>query len=295
MPSFPSTPTLLDDFNRANEDPISSPWTIVTGTPNCKIVSNEFALSTGTYGQAYYNGFSARDMEASAKISVFSSEFLFGFRMRDAAADSTKYGYEATALAATGRVYLKRKPPGASSVELINALQTVTSGDSIGVRAVGPALQVWYQVGAGAWTKILDYTDHTYVQPGRVILQLANTTGRWDNFGGGPVGGGWKRLAGPARLTAAADTVYTVPSGIRTVIRHIHAYNPGSGTANLTLAVGSDAASTRLFDAYPVSEDVPLDYGRKHVLAAGETIQASASVANQLVLTITGEELELVV
>lgn len=66
----------------------------------------------------------------------------------------------------------------------------------------------------------------------------------------------------------------------------------GTPTANLTLAVGSDAASTRLFDAYPVSEDVPLDYGRKHVLAAGETIQASASVANQLVLTITGEEQE---
>ena len=75
-----------------------------------------------------------------------------------------------------------------------------------------------------------------------------------------------------------------------TVVRHIHVYNPGTGTVNFTLSIGNDAAGTRLFDAYPVLEDVPLERHVYWVLDAAEVIQAFGSVNNQLVLTLNGDE-----
>ena len=98
------------------------------------------------------------------------------------------------------------------------------------------------------------------------------------------------RMHGPAQVSGAAATKYTVPANRRGIVTHIHVYNPGAGTVNFTLSIGADAAGTRIFDAYPILEDVPLDHYCKYVLAAAEIIQALGSVANQLVLTIDGHE-----
>jgi hypothetical protein len=98
------------------------------------------------------------------------------------------------------------------------------------------------------------------------------------------------RLAGPAQVSNSAATKYTVPGSTIAVVRHIQVYNPGTGTVNFTLSIGTDAAGTRLFDAYPILEDVPLVHYCYHVLAAAEIIQALGSVNNQLVLTISGDE-----
>jgi hypothetical protein len=99
-----------------------------------------------------------------------------------------------------------------------------------------------------------------------------------------------KRLAGPAQVSNAAATKYTVPASTKAVVRHIHVYNPGSGTVNFTLSIGADAAALRIFDALPVLEDVPLDHYCYYVLEAAEVVQALGSVNNQLVLTIDGDE-----
>jgi hypothetical protein len=99
-----------------------------------------------------------------------------------------------------------------------------------------------------------------------------------------------KRLHGPAQVSNAAATKYTVPASTKTVVRHIHVYNPGSGTVNFTLSIGADAAALRIFDALPVLEDVPLDHYCYYVLEAAEVVQALGSVNNQLVLTIDGDE-----
>lgn len=97
------------------------------------------------------------------------------------------------------------------------------------------------------------------------------------------------RVHGPAQVSNAAATKYTVPANSKLVIRKIHVYNPGTGSVNFTLSIGTDAAAVRIFDAFPVAEDVPLNEYGPYTLEETEIIQAFGSVNNQLVLTIDGD------
>jgi len=95
-----------------------------------------------------------------------------------------------------------------------------------------------------------------------------------------------KRLSGPAQLTAAAATLITAGATEKVEIRHIHVYNPGA-SVNLTMSITADAASKRIFDAYPIPTG-PYDHFGQYVLDPTEILQAFASVASQLVVTING-------
>lgn len=101
------------------------------------------------------------------------------------------------------------------------------------------------------------------------------------------------RVHGPAQVSNTAATKYTVPANSKFVLRHIHVYNPGAGTVNFTASIGADAAGTRIYDAYPVAEDVPFERWVYFVLEEAEIFQALGSVNNQLVLTLDGDLITL--
>ncbi len=100
-----------------------------------------------------------------------------------------------------------------------------------------------------------------------------------------------KRLHGPALVTNAAATKYTVPAATKTIVRLIHVFNPSGSAVTFTLSIGADAAGTRIFDAYSIPAGSPNPYPWcYHVLEAAEIIQAFAGTTNVLVLTIDGDE-----
>lgn len=99
-----------------------------------------------------------------------------------------------------------------------------------------------------------------------------------------------KRLSGPAQLTGAAATVYTVPAATKTVVRYIHVSNPSASSVALTMSIGADAAGTRIFDALAIAANSEQDFWCYHVLEAAEILQAWAGTASVLVLTVDGEE-----
>lgn len=101
-----------------------------------------------------------------------------------------------------------------------------------------------------------------------------------------------KRLFGPAQLTNAAATKYTVPAATKTILRHIHIENPGAAVT-LTMSIGADAAGTRIFDAYPIGATTVFDHFCYYVMDIAEVLQAFASVTTQLVLTVDGDEIIL--
>lgn len=181
---FP-TVGVIDDFNRANENPIAAPWTIVTGTPDCQILANEFAISSGTYGQAFYSSISAADVDAFATIVVKSGDMLMMFRM-GGTSDSTKFGYEIIVGATT--IVLNTHPAGGGGVTLISSTTTAANGDRVGGRAIGTSLELWHKPSAGSWTRLGTATDSTFTAAGYLNLQCANTTARWDNAGYGVSG-----------------------------------------------------------------------------------------------------------
>jgi hypothetical protein len=108
-----------------------------------------------------------------------------------------------------------------------------------------------------------------------------------------------KRLAGPAQVSNAAATKYTVPASTKTIVRHIHVQNPSGSAATFTLSIGADAAGTRLFDAYSIPAAAAgvtgsvIDHYCYYVLEAAEIIQAFSGTNNVLTLTIDGDELTL--
>jgi hypothetical protein len=99
-----------------------------------------------------------------------------------------------------------------------------------------------------------------------------------------------KRLAGPAQVSNAAATKYTVPALTKTIIRHIHIQNPSASAVTFTASIGADAAGTRIFDAYSIGANSVLDHFCYYVLEAAEIFQALAGTNNILVLTIDGDE-----
>lgn len=101
------------------------------------------------------------------------------------------------------------------------------------------------------------------------------------------------RLHGPALVTNAAATKYTVPALTKTIMRHVHIQNPSGSAVTFTLSIGADAAAVRLFDAYSIAAGTVLDHFCYYVLAAAEIVQGLAGTNNILTLTIDGDEIVL--
>lgn len=99
-----------------------------------------------------------------------------------------------------------------------------------------------------------------------------------------------KRLAGPAQLTNAAATKYTTPAATTTIIRSIHVYNAGTVNRTFSFSIGTDAAGTRVWDAFTIAPKQSLDWSGFMVLAATEIVQAFASANTDLTFTMSGIE-----
>lgn len=102
-----------------------------------------------------------------------------------------------------------------------------------------------------------------------------------------------KRLAGPAQVSNAAATKYTVPALTKTIVRHVHVQNPSGAAVTFTMSIGADAAAVRLFDAYSIAAGVVLDHFCYYILDVAEIIQALSGTNNILTLTIDGDEIVL--
>lgn len=97
------------------------------------------------------------------------------------------------------------------------------------------------------------------------------------------------RLDGPSQLTTTAATLFTVASAEKNIVRHIHLSNPSSSAVAVTLSIGTDAAGTRIFDAFPIGPGQVFDHFCMYVLDAAEIMQGFADTASALVCTIDGE------
>lgn len=97
------------------------------------------------------------------------------------------------------------------------------------------------------------------------------------------------RFNGPALVTNAAATKYTVPAGAVAIVQHIHVQNPSGAAVTFTMSIGTDAAGTRIYDAYSIAAGAVLDVFCKYVVSAAEIIQAFAGTTNVLTLTLDGQ------
>jgi hypothetical protein len=99
-----------------------------------------------------------------------------------------------------------------------------------------------------------------------------------------------KRLYGPNTLTTSAATLYTVPAATTAIVRNIHVVGSSGTTLTLLLGIGGVAIGNCLFYNTPVPGAGVLDWSGFLVLTAAETIQAQASSATSVTVTISGIE-----
>jgi hypothetical protein len=101
------------------------------------------------------------------------------------------------------------------------------------------------------------------------------------------------KMIGPLQLAGAAATLYTVPTGMRWLIRCIHISNPSASDESFTMSIGADAAGTRIFSGEPLLAEESFDSFAQFDLEEGEVLEAYASTAATVVITVIGD-LELV-
>jgi hypothetical protein len=279
--AFPTTP-ILDNFNRA-DGPVGSNWTTVTGLSTPTIVSNQVA-SPSSFAAAYWNPTTfASPLEIHATIPVWSHQFDLGYCLTNPGTPATTSGYVFTGFGGQGAMLLLRYDNGVST-NLGGFIGDPVSGDRFGIRLVGGVHTLFKNGNA-----MVSIADSTYTS-GNFSLTIGNTTDRFDDYGGGPftISPGPFTLFGPSLLLNTANTLYIVPSRQQVKIRHIHVQNTSASPATVTIAVGSDAASTRLYDAYSIPARGQLNYRRWIPLVAGDSIQAYSGTDGVLNIRIDG-------
>lgn len=144
--------TITDDFNRANESPIASPWDTTTwfdhwALPKADLVSNKWSVSSSYEGGAYWGTSQSGDFEAIVEIGSLSglsdSVLEVGADATDGSVlDAIVFG----SFSIGDQIYF-------STVGWPNTLVPVTlsAGDLLGLRRVGSFIEFWRQPSGGSW------------------------------------------------------------------------------------------------------------------------------------------------
>lgn len=96
------------------------------------------------------------------------------------------------------------------------------------------------------------------------------------------------RFGGPGYVPTTPTTFYTVPGGSNIAVMHIHINKPNSTPARLTISIGTDAAATRLYSSFTIT-DLVTDIFCYYAATAAEILQWTSDTANALIVTISGD------
>jgi hypothetical protein len=218
-PAFPTT-GILDNFNRANEDPLGNGnWTcpLRSGDNNLRVLSNLVALpSAGIQtGNCYWSAADfGPDTEVFLTISTkpANSECLaLVARISGAGSSISGYWGEFCSSAGTDTWDLYRVDSGVFTHLGTQGTAELTNGDKVGLEVIGNNIKLYYKPAAGSWTLKTSASDSTYPAAGKIGINIEQVTARGDDFGGGTVNG--CPANDGATVNQIATTATSVPFG----------------------------------------------------------------------------------
>jgi len=183
--AFPTT-GILDNFNRANEDPLAnSTWTKITGSQNLKIVSNicqgsPFNQLSGAYWSATTFG---PDSEAYVTVLVIpggANYVRLYARLTSPGGAQNSYFMQFSNDSNGCRIFIESG--GTPTAIAQDAAARYVANDVLGFEVIGSTLTV-YKNGAS----VLSTTDATFSAAGFIGLGARQSTAQLDDFGGGTV------------------------------------------------------------------------------------------------------------
>ncbi len=314
-PTFPSV-SVLDDFNRANETPLSgggnwgTPTT--TGDPNLNLSSNKVihataaTRSTGGWWtpQQYTPPFDVFATVGSDASNVGVDYCVQG--PGTATPDGYRWGIHPGSVSPApleqGRHLRLYRFDNNVFTQILSGLSwgiEAKTGDQLGARLLADGTHLFfYKPVGGAWQFITSTTETTYTSGYAGIFVGFQAAGMSvDDFGIGAfvdqiTGPVYKRFTGPAYLTGSVTTLYTCPSGRRARVLNLHMSNPTASGTNVFISIGVMGGDTskQIFNDNVEADDLISDF-TPYDLSAGEVIQAYANDIDTVNLTITGYEI----
>lgn len=193
--------TVNDNFNRADEAPLASPWAGVTGAGSMSLFSNSARVfQTGPDEYEVYTGSGiGGDQYAQATITTIGAG-VAGLLVRFAS--GSKAGYRFYGDATSTQI---DRQPGGTNIGSPGA--GLNNGDVVKLEAVGTTINL-YVNGVLRCTG----TDATYASgnPGMFAVGTAGGNPILDNFSAGDVGSGSAGKASKVVLSSFEDELYYI-------------------------------------------------------------------------------------
>jgi hypothetical protein len=220
---FPAI-SVLDDFARANEDPLSGggnwsgPWR--EAGDQMRLVGSGFIFgqTTGATKSSYWAAqqFGPNVAVASVIASPAAAAINLGCRITSPGASWS--GYILGVSNGSWTLYYR---DGSNFHQIGTGTQTIATNDSIGLYANGTTIEAYWQAGAGAWTNIISVTDSNISGSGYIGVNRDDSTSASSIFSGGTITGGGGAVSaagGGYALTGASLT--TVSQAVRFALKH---------------------------------------------------------------------------
>ena len=187
--SFPATP-ILDNFNRANENPIDpthwlSGWNgdHIPAGQAFKIVSNKIVTNgVGNQTSALWKTPYAGDSEVYVDLSTLGPG---EYNSISAAVDDAAGNQYQFQIAQGSGWFLTCYAPGYHS--LFNGTDQFQNGDSAGMRVSNGVISVWRKPAGGSWYQLASVNDSSLTGGSIGIESDSRGQSIFDNFGGGAI------------------------------------------------------------------------------------------------------------
>lgn len=165
--AFGDYAVLVDNFNRADESPLSGggAWSnqVVTSNGAVNLASNQVGGSAGGICSAWYNAsLPGADCEVYATVPVPPGSPITNVRVYARIATPGTAGVDAYFLQYTGNgTWSLFRLTNASATSIASGSVGLSAGDKIGISCVGSTISAYVYTG-GAWSLLGSATDATY-------------------------------------------------------------------------------------------------------------------------------------
>ena|SRR3989338_4294409 len=190
--SFADFPTtgILDNFNRADENPLGANWT-TAGGDGLRLVSNQVRNVTPNAATAIERwNVATYGADVEIYITLATSGTVDDLQLYWRVDTSLHSGYVVKISDFADTIKIYEIAAGGTHTQLGATIsQAVSNGDSYGISHVGSTITVYRKPAAGSWTSLGTRTDNTHAAAGYLAVGFweAPGTTRIDDFGGGTV------------------------------------------------------------------------------------------------------------
>lgn len=193
--TFPLT-SILDNFNRANENPIAGGWAsfpVYNGINTARVVSNTLRcrnVAPAQNAHPVWNTTFAANQEAYVTVSDATVVTDIAVLARATDMDTPSFMNDMYYVRMASGNFRLYKVINDTETQLATTTQALSSGDSLGIRCNGTTIQGWYKPSGGSWTKLLEVTDSSLTGSGNIAIMLSVSSdgaGDLDDFGGGEI------------------------------------------------------------------------------------------------------------